>query len=147
MELQYLFRKPNFPILGSIEGYFIGAKNPKVLHSRLAEIPINKGGYYSLVDCTGEVWSFIADQRILSPLSFKKRQTKLEIIRLFNDRKNIEVGDEKQYSEKSLSSKRFERVFSDLLALSSYSVRKIPDSAPKPADSGDSTINMVETNK
>lgn len=99
-------------MLGSIEGYFIGAKSPKDLSGKLAEIPINKDGYYSLVDCTGKVWILIVDQRILSPLTFKKRQTKLGIIRLFNERKNTEVGYGNQYSEKSLSSKRLERIFS-----------------------------------
>ena len=31
MELQYLFRKPTFPMVTNIEGHFIGAKTPKDL--------------------------------------------------------------------------------------------------------------------
>lgn len=146
-EFRFLFQKPSFPMLGSIEGYFIGAKSPKDLSGKLAEIPINKDGYYSLVDCTGKVWILIVDQRILSPLTFKKRQTKLGIIRLFNERKNTEVGYGNQYSEKSLSSKRFERIFSDLMTLSSGIAQKNPSLDPKLAACGNPVVNIVEASK
>jgi len=136
MELGYLFRRPIFPMLGSIEGYFIGAKRPRDLSDALAVVPINKGGCYSLVDYTGEVWSLLVDQMILSPLSFKKRQTKLEIIRLFNERRNTEAGTGRLYPETSLSSKRFDRIFSDLINLSSGIVKKTHDPDPNPAASG-----------
>jgi len=134
MELRYFFRKPTFPMLGSIEGYFIGAKRPRDLSDALAVVPINKGGWYSLVDYTGQVWTLLVDQMVLSPLSFKKRQTKLQIIRLFNERRNTEAGAGRLYPETSLSSKRFDRIFSDLINLSSRIAKQTHD--PDPAASG-----------
>jgi hypothetical protein len=61
---------------------------------------------------------------MISPLTIKKRWTKLEIIKLFNERENVEVGEGKKYSEKSLSAKCLEKIISDLVELSSGSGTK-----------------------
>jgi len=123
MELRYFFRKPTFPMVGNIEGYFISAKNAKELSSKLAEIQLNKDGSYNLVDFTGEGWILYTAKMIISPLTIKKRWTKLEIIKLFNERKNTELVEGKKYSEKSLSAKRLGKIISDLVDMSSGSVK------------------------
>jgi len=40
---------------------------------------------YNALDSTGEGWSFYPDRWVLSPLCSKKRWTKLEIIKLYNN--------------------------------------------------------------
>jgi len=110
-------------MVGNVEGHFVGAKNAKELSSRLAEIQLNKDGSYNLVDFTGEGWSFYTAKMIISPLTINKRWTKLEIIKLFNERKNTELGEGKKYSEKSLSAKRLGKIISDLVDISSGSVK------------------------
>ncbi|HHD56981.1 MAG TPA: hypothetical protein ENK89_04815 [Desulfobulbaceae bacterium] len=117
-ELQYLFRKPKFPLIISIEGHFIGAKTPADLLKKLSRVPFGDSAYYQAIDKTGEGWNFSPEQRLLSPLTFKKRWTKKEIISLFNQRINKEDGQQEQYSEKSLSSKRLDRIITDLVKLS-----------------------------
>lgn len=39
MELQYLFRKPAYPVVALIEGHFVGAKTQKALAGQVARIP------------------------------------------------------------------------------------------------------------
>ncbi len=117
-ELQYLFRKPKFPLIISIEGYFIGAKTPADLLRKLPQAPVGNKEYYQAIDKMGEGWSFSPGQMLLSPLALKKRWTKKQIISLFNQRTNKEDGQQEQYSEKSLSIKRLDRIITDLVQLS-----------------------------
>ena len=85
MKLQYLFRKPTFPMLTNIGGYFIGAKTPKELSIKLTKTQFDRDKSYNMVDFTGEGWSLYTPKMVLSPLTLKKRWTKREIIKLFND--------------------------------------------------------------
>ena len=124
MKLQYVFRKPTFPMLANIEGYFIGAKTPKELSIKLTKTQLDRDKSYDMVDFTGEGWSLYASIMVISPLTLKKRWTKREIIKLFNERENIELAEGKKYSEKSLSAKRLGMIISDLVELSSGSVQK-----------------------
>ncbi|MCA1765641.1 MAG: hypothetical protein LC633_05260 [Desulfobulbaceae bacterium] len=117
MEFHYFFRKPVFPVVGNIEGYFIGAKTVRGLGRQLAEIQLKEKGYYNLVDFTGEGWTLHIPEMVISPLTAKKRWTKLEIIKLFNERANNELWGGEQYSEKSLPAKRLGRIISDLAAI------------------------------
>jgi len=117
--LQYLFRKPRFPIIGSIEGYFIGAKTAEDFIEQLQRVPFQEKGLYNITDSGGEGWSFSVEHMAISPLTSKKRWTKKEIISLFNQRKNKDVGQQELYSEKSISSKRLDRIMTDLVRLTS----------------------------
>ncbi len=111
-------------MVGNIEGNFIGAKNDQELSCKLAEIQLSEDGRYDLVDFTGEGWSLYTSKMIISPLTNKKRWTKLEIIKLFNERGNTELGEGRVYSEKSLSAKRLDKIISDLVEMSSKPVKK-----------------------
>lgn len=117
--LQYIFRRPRFPILGDIEGYFIGANNAEDFIEQLLKVPYQETGFYNIVDSGGEGWSFSVEYMTMSPLTSKKRWTKKEIIYLFNRRKNKDVGRQRLYSEKSISNKRLERIITDLVRLTS----------------------------
>jgi hypothetical protein len=72
---------------------------------------------YETIDASGEGFglSVYEDCFALSPLVLKKKWTKLELIRLYNSRKNN--ADENNYSEKSLSAKRFDKILSDIASL------------------------------
>ena len=71
-ELQYLFCKPKFPLIISIEDYFIGAKTPADLLRKLPQAPVGNKEYYQAIDKTGKGWSFSPGQMLLSPLALKK---------------------------------------------------------------------------
>jgi len=123
MELQYLFRKPIFPMVTNIEGRFIGAKTSKDLSRKLTKIQFYQDKSYDMVDFSGEGWSLYAPKMVITPLTLKKRWTKREIIILFNERENSELAEGKKYSEKSLSAKRLDKIISDLVEMSSGSVQ------------------------
>jgi len=147
MELQCIFLKPTFPMIGNIEGCFIGAKSLKTLNRKLAEMPIGKDGHYDLIDCTGKVWSLYVDKMILSPLNFQKKRTKLEIIKLFNERENTALGKGIQYSEKSISAKRFDRILSDLVNLSTSHTKTDFAACPNATASGHLIVNTTQDSK
>lgn len=115
--LQYIFRQPRFPMIGSIEGYFIAAKTAKDFIEQLQRVPFQKKGLYNIADRNGEGWRFSVEHMTISPLTLKKRWTKKEIIALFNQRKNKDVGQQELYSEKSISNKRLDRIVADLVRL------------------------------
>ena len=114
--IRHLFRKPKYPILVDVDGNLIAAKSSGSLTVRLSRLKLKKAGVYNAIDSSGEGWAFYSEHMVLTPLTMKKRWTKLEVIRLFNQRKNQTAG-EKVYSEKSLSSKRFDRILADIVAL------------------------------
>ncbi|MBL7189731.1 MAG: hypothetical protein ISS70_25665 [Phycisphaerae bacterium] len=114
--IRSFFRKPKYPILCEIEGHLIGAKSDKTLAKKLSLLELDDSKQYDVIDSTGEGWLLLIDHMVLSPVNFRKRRwTKLEIIRLFNNRANKSDPDEKPYSEKSLSAKKFDKIFRDIV--------------------------------
>ncbi|MBN1364840.1 MAG: hypothetical protein JW976_08550 [Syntrophaceae bacterium] len=114
--VQFLFRKPKYPVIVNIDGVLTCGRSAITLANRLSKLINLQEGSYDAIDSTGEGWSFYSDKWILSPLCIKKRWTKLEIIWLYNNRKN-KASNHVTYSEKSLSSKRLDRVFNDIFEL------------------------------
>jgi len=112
--ITYVFRRPIFPIIIDIDSHVIAARSKQGLQKKLSGITLAPGLICEGVDSTGEAWDLYADSMMLSPLTLRKRSTKLELIKLVNGRKNRRQ-DEMPYSEKSLSAKTFERVFDDLV--------------------------------
>jgi len=109
---------PTFPVALSTNGVFIGAKTPEELSIEVEKLHLDQDTSYDLVDVTGEGWSLYALKMVISPLTFKKRWTKREIIKLFNERINIELREGRKYSEKSLSAKRLDKIIRDLVEIS-----------------------------
>ena len=117
IDIKYVLRKPKFPLIGNFEGHFISAKNTRELSRKLSKISL-KDDFYDFLDITAEGWALSTEYMAISPLTEKKRWTKKEIIALFNERKNLELSDGKMYSEKSLSSKRVDKIIYDLVEMS-----------------------------
>jgi hypothetical protein len=110
------FREPRYPILCNVDGHLIAAKSDKTLAKELSGLELREDAQYDVIDSTGEGWLLLVEVMVLSPLNFRKRRwTKLEIIRLFNNRTNKLDPDEKPCSEKLLSAKKFDRIFRDLV--------------------------------
>ncbi|RNC67349.1 MAG: hypothetical protein ED859_15115 [Desulfuromonadales bacterium] len=111
-----IFREPKYPVICDIDGFVIAAKSEKSFVKQLSEVTIVAEKSYNLVDSTGEGWIFLPKHMSVSPLTFKKQWSKKEIIAVFNGRKN-QSSEDVRYSEKSLSSKRFDRIFGELVDL------------------------------
>ena len=116
MTISFLFRKPKFPIICNFDGIVIAANSLKSLEMKLKKIQIDSEEYYDIVDVTSEGWDFSAKHMVISPLTIKKKWFKREIIELYNKRENTsKQGTE--YSIKSLSSKRFGKIFTEIVDL------------------------------
>ena len=113
--LQYLFRIPKYPVLCQIGEDVIGAMSERRLIQQLAHYTLQPDMKYAIIDVTGAHWNLHADTMLISPLHGHKRWTKLQIIRLVNARSNKSAPGEQPYSERSLSAKRFDRIFHDLI--------------------------------
>lgn len=115
-KIKHFFRKPKYPVIVDVDGVLVCGKSSITLSRRLSEINLIKSNSYNVVDSSIEGWVFIPKHWVISPMTFKKRWTKLELIRMYNGRKNKKNEDFK-YSEKSLSSKRLDKVFNDIFQL------------------------------
>jgi len=114
--LTYIFRKPKFPIVCNFDGVLVAAKSEITFTRQLDKIKIDIDKSYPLISISGEGWMFLPQHMAVSPLTAKKKWTKKEIITLYNSRKNP-TSDGNQYSDKSLSAKRFEKIFTDIVEL------------------------------
>ena len=108
---------PKYPVLCNIEGQIFRARSERQLIRRLAQYILNPEASYEVIDVTGEHWTFHPDTLLLSPLNKQKRWTTLQLIRLVNTRSNTSNPHEPPYSERSLSAKRFDHTFHDLVAI------------------------------
>ena len=115
MTVSFLFRKPKFPIICDIGGYVIAAKSISGFEKQLSAYKMCKGSRYPIIDITGEGWSFYPEHMAISPLTMKKKWFKKEVIAIFNNRKNNTSNA--IYSEKSISAKRYDKIFQDIVGL------------------------------
>ncbi len=115
-KIGYLFRRPVYPLLVDVDGHLVAAVSESLLAQRLPGLELREDASYDVIDSSGEAWAFNAEHKVLSPLTLKKKWTKLEVIRLYNERKNNKKG-EQPYPERSLSSKRFDRILADIVQL------------------------------
>lgn len=113
----YIFNcKPQFPIICDVDGYVIAAKSEKSFEKYIARAPLKPDSFYPVIDCNGRSWRFYGDRDVISPITFKRRWSKKEVIAVFNNRINFS-NEKRLYSEKSLSSKRYDRIFREIVDL------------------------------
>lgn len=114
-ELSHLFPNPRYPVIVEIDGNLVAAKSLRKLGEQLLHFDLVESQSYDAIDKTGESWALmvIENKAVLSPFTFTKQRSKLELIRSFNNRKN-KPADEVEYSEKSLSSKRLDRIIAEI---------------------------------
>jgi hypothetical protein len=111
-----IFREPEFPLLCDVGGVLVGALSLAEFSRHVAVLDLPPDADLVVVDASAEGWVFNTKHRVLSPLTFKKRWTKKEVITLFN-RSDVARKLEGQYSERSLSAKRFDRIMAEIVAL------------------------------
>lgn len=114
--IRYFFRAPEFPLICDTGSILIGALSPQDFEAQMARLDLPSDGILTVIDVSGKDWMFLLQHNTLSPLSLKNRWTKKSVIDLFNGSDTAKkLG--KQYSERSLSAKRFERIFTDIMEL------------------------------
>ncbi len=116
MKLRYFIRMLEYPVIVDFDGIVIAGVSESDLIKELGKVEFHSGKNYNAIDSTGEVWIFTPEHGVLSPLSFKKNRTKKDMVNLVNNRKN-KPENERPYSDRSLSAKRYEVVFNDLVVI------------------------------
>jgi hypothetical protein len=113
--VQYLFRKPQFPVICNINGRLVGARSGQDLQKQLDAMELRDGGsHFPLVDSSAEGWALVAEYMVVSPIVADKRWTKRKLIEVFNQSNNAkELGV--AYSERGLSAKRFDRIMAEIV--------------------------------
>ena len=114
--INYIFRKPKFPVLYENNNNLIGDKTEKSFEVKLASLNIPSTSPHDVTDANGEVWFLSTDPLILAPLTFKKRCTKKRLIDIYNNSNNSKENNV-NYSEKSLSTKKFSAIIGDIVDL------------------------------
>jgi hypothetical protein len=117
-KLSYVFGKPRYPVLVDVDGFLVAAKSGEALLKKLAGLNLPANATFDALDGSGEGFGVYVfeDSIAVSPLTVSKSWTKLELIRLFNGRKN-RPPDDQPYSEKSLASKRLGKIIADIVRL------------------------------
>lgn len=114
--IRYFFRSPVFPVICDVGEMLVGAHSPGQLEAQLASLDLPAESQLPLVDARAEGWVFVTTHQVVSPLTLKKRWTKKEVIAMFNASTTArKLG--RQYSERSLSAKRFDRIMGEIVGL------------------------------
>lgn len=112
--MNFLFRKPRFPIIIDTGNGLLGAKSWAVCERRLATITFPNMAPRDVIDSTAEGFALFPEHMAFSPLTGKKRWTKVAIIDLYN---NSREPGRPEYPTTSLGNKSLERVVKDIVEL------------------------------
>ena len=114
IEFNIILRKPKYPVIVLSDNRLYSAFNIKQLaKSCISSVPIENNSYIQVIDSTGSEFWYSPENYVLSPgFSFKK-WTKKRIIEAFNNSANAK-DPLQEYSMKSLSSKRLEKIIRDI---------------------------------
>jgi hypothetical protein len=112
--MNFLFRKPRFPIIVNTGTGLIGAKSWAACERQLATVTFADMAPRDVIDSSVEGFFLFPEHMVFSPLTLKKRWTKAAIIDRYNCHK--EPG-RPEYPTKSLGNKSLEKVFGDIVEL------------------------------
>jgi hypothetical protein len=128
--VQYAFRRPRFPVVYAVGSEVLAATTSAALLRQLRRLDLQGVGTLDFVDATGEGWAFHSAAMIVSPLTMKKRWTKLEVIRLFNASDNARrIGA--RYPEAYIPRRSFSRIIAEVAALAAETRRRARGSAAR----------------
>jgi hypothetical protein len=114
IEFNIILRKPKYPVIVVSNDRLHSSFNIKQLaKSCISSMPIENKTIIQVVDSTGEEFWYLPEQYVLSPGCSFKKWTKKQIIEAFNSSKNAKDSTQ-EYSMKSLSSKRLEKIIRDI---------------------------------
>lgn len=83
LEIQSLFRRPRYPILCVVGDSLVAARTRQQLERRLARRELPATGNLPVIDASGEGFALHMNGMVLSPITFKKRWAKAELLDLY----------------------------------------------------------------
>ncbi len=117
IKFNIIMRKPKYPVIViSTERLYSSFDIKQLAKSCISSTPIDGKNIVQVIDSTGEEFWYSPEQYVLSPgFSFKK-WTKKQLIEMFNSSSNAK-NQVQEYSTKSLSAKRLEKIIEDICEL------------------------------
>ena len=113
-EINYLFRRPKYPVLIETDLRVVGARNAQKIQRLCKRELFKKKDSYTLIDSVGEGWMFVPEKSVVSPFSINKQWTKLKIIEFFNSTLT-NLGISERFEAGSLSNKRLDKIINDIV--------------------------------
>ncbi len=113
VEFLVMFRSPKYPVLLLASGKTYSAFNLEQLAEICVSIKLNDNTKVQVIDSKGSEFWYMPEKFILSPGFVFKKWSKKQLIETFNNSLNIRESQQ-EYSMKSLSSKKVERIIGDL---------------------------------
>ena len=117
-EINYLFRKPKYPVLIETDLRVFGVRNGQKIERLRTKELFTKKDSYTLIDSTGEGWMFMPEKSVISPFSINKQWTKLKIIEFFNSNLT-NLGISESFGAGSLSNQRLDKIINDIVEFES----------------------------
>lgn len=114
IEFKILFKAPQYPVIVVSANRLCSAFDIKQLADCCVFlVPIENKKYLQVVDSTGNEFWYRPEYSTLSPGFVFKKWTKKQIIETFNNSQNAKITSQ-EYSTKSLSSKRLDKIIHDI---------------------------------
>ncbi len=110
--MNFVFREPDFPLLVESDIKLLSAYTKKELIQVIRSSDFKLKDSYAAIDLKGEGWSYFHDLDALSPLTFKKRWYKKEIIELCN---RFIQDDANKFVGKLLSTKTLPKLIIEII--------------------------------
>lgn len=117
IEFKILLRKPKYPLIIISSDDLYPAFNMQELaqNCMISTMPENQT-YITAIDTSGEEFWYSPQNYVITPGFLRKKWTKKQIVALYNENLN-ENQKEHQYSTKSLSAKRLDKIVTDICTL------------------------------
>ena len=120
--IMFAFRRPKFPLICDLDGDVFAAESPAVLQRRLGALDLSDDVKMRIVDTSGQSWMILPNEMILAPGFPMRRWRKIEVINLFNGRRNAtESGD--WYPEHRLANRKLDTIVREIAALLSQQAK------------------------
>lgn len=117
IDFHILIRKPIYPLIVISSNDLYSAFDIQELAKNCVESTLSNGeAFIKAIDSSGEEFWYTPEKYVIAPGFFCKKWTKKQIVELYNKSLN-ENQTEHQYSTKSLSAKRLEKIVSDICIL------------------------------
>lgn len=116
-EFSIAFRNPKYPVIVNVGGLLVAGRTGTQLGKTILSLGLSEDAVHDAVDGSGTAWNLHVEScsPILAPSLSPSRRTKREVIRWFNERTNNPAAT--SYSEKSLNSKRLDRIIAEIADL------------------------------
>ena len=116
--INFAFRRPRFPLICDLDGFLVAAGSPAALQRSLslAGVDLPTERKVRIVDANGESWMILPNEMIVAPRFATRRWRKIEIIRLFNERRNAKEAG-RRYPEHGIANKRLDAIVGEIAAI------------------------------